>query len=108
MTEESSIVARNCVTIGDDALISWDSLIMDTDFHTIFDSSGSQTNISMPVRIGDKVWIGCRTLILKGVRIADGVVIAAASTVTESITVKNSIAGGNSAKTIRENIAWEL
>ena len=104
---ESSIVSQENITIGDNVLISWDSLIMDTDFHDIYDHNGHQTNKPLPVIIGNKVWIGCRTLILKGVHIADGVVVAAASTVTKSIGVSNSIAGGSPAKILKENIEWK-
>lgn len=107
ITAESSVVVENCITIGDNVLVSWDSLIMDTDFHKIYDLNGDQTNIPMQIIIGNKVWIGCRTIILKGVKIADGVVIAASSTVIKSININNSIAGGNPARVIKENIKWQ-
>lgn len=105
MSAESSIVARECVTIGDNVLVSWDVLIMDTDFHIIYDSKKNQTNYSRPITIGNMVWIGCRSLILKGVNIADGVVVAAASTVNQSIEIPHSIVA-NTATVIRENITW--
>lgn len=103
----SSIVAHKSITIGDNVLISWDSLIIDTDFHKICDLHGFQKNPPMPVIIGNMVWIGCRTLILKGVHIADGVVVAAASNVVRSITTSNSLVAGNPAKVIKENIMWK-
>jgi acetyltransferase-like isoleucine patch superfamily enzyme len=53
------------------------------------------------------VWIGCRTLILKGVDIADGVVLAASTTLTRSIDAQNSIVGGEPARVIKENIRWQ-
>jgi acetyltransferase-like isoleucine patch superfamily enzyme len=106
ITAESSIVAHKNISIGDDVLVSWDSLIMDTDFHKIYDSNGNQTNLPMPVTIGNMVWVGCRSLILKGVNIADGVVVAAASTVNKSIEIPYSMVGGNPAKVIKEDIRW--
>jgi acetyltransferase-like isoleucine patch superfamily enzyme len=116
ITAESAIVAHQSITIGDDVLISWDALVMDTDFHHIYqantmnrgsDDKSSPTNIPMPVTIGNKVWIGCRALILKGVKIADGVVIAAASSVTKSIDIPHAMAGGSPAQVIREGVRWE-
>jgi len=107
MSSASAIVAQRHVSIGDDVLISWDVLIMDGDGHRIYDANGKQRNSPMPVMIGNKVWVGCRTLILKGVHIADGVVVAAASTVSKSITASDSIVAGNPAKVVREHVRWE-
>lgn len=107
ISAESSIIAKSIISIGDDVLISWDSLIMDSDFHDIYDCSENRINPPMPIIIGNKVWIGCRTVILKGVTIADGVVVAATSTVTRPILSPNSIVGGNPARIIREKIKWK-
>ncbi len=104
---ESAIVAQHEVCIGDDALISWDVLIIDTDGHGVYDAAGRRINAPMPVRIGNAVWIGCRSVVLKGVEIADGVVVAAASTLTRSVEVPNAMVGGSPAKIIRENIRWK-
>jgi acetyltransferase-like isoleucine patch superfamily enzyme len=103
---ESAIMAQRSVRIGDDVLISWDVLIMDTDAHRIYDATGSQVNPAKPIRIGNSVWLGCRVVILKGAEIADGVVVAAASTVTRSVDTPNAVVGGNPARVIRENIRW--
>lgn len=108
VTATTLIIAHKSITIGDNVLFAWDTLIMDTDFHKIYDSSENRTNQPRSVKIGNKVWIGCRTVILKGVEVADGVVIGASSTLTKPIKVKNSIVGGNPAKIIRENITWEI
>lgn len=104
---ESAIVADHEVRIGDDALISWDVLIIDTDGHYVYDAAGRRINAPMPVRIGDAVWIGCRSLVLKGVEIADGVVVAAASTLTRSVEAPNVMVGGSPARILRENIRWK-
>lgn len=108
VTATTLIIAHKCITIGDNVLFAWDTLIMDTDFHEIYDSSENRTNQPRPVKIGNKVWIGCRTVILKGVEVADGVVIGASSTLTKPLKVENSVVGGNPAKMIRENITWEI
>jgi acetyltransferase-like isoleucine patch superfamily enzyme len=104
---ESAIVAQDSIRIGDDVLISWDVLIIDTDAHRIYDAAGNHINGAMPIRIGNSVWLGCRSLVLKGVEIADGVVVAAASTVARSLATSNAIAGGNPARVVRENIRWK-
>ncbi|MGL4673104.1 DapH/DapD/GlmU-related protein, partial [Cetobacterium sp.] len=53
-----------------------------------------------PVKIGNNVWIGGRSVICPGVTLGDNVVVAAGSVVTKSFP-NNCIIGGNPAKTIR-------
>lgn len=107
ITAESSVVAAKEVVIGDDVLLSWDALVLDTDFHQLLDSEGKRINQDAPVVIGNRVWVGCRALLLKGARVADGVVIAAGSVVSRSINSENSVAGGSPAVVLREKITWK-
>ncbi|CAN4273158.1 WbbJ Acetyltransferase (isoleucine patch superfamily) [Methylophilaceae bacterium] len=107
ISAESSIVSHKKITVGDDVLISWDVLIMDTDLHEIHAEDGSYINPPQAISIGDKVWIGCRSLVLKGVSISDGMVIAASTTVTKSVESKNAIIGGNPVRVLKENISWK-
>ena len=51
--------------------------------------------------IGKNCFIGCNTLILKGVHLGDGCVIGAGSVVTKDIPPA-CVAAGNPAKIIRE------
>lgn len=107
ITAESAVVAAKEVRIGDDVLFSWDVLVLDTDFHQVLDAQGRHINPDAPVVIGNKVWVGCRSLLLKGIRVADGVVIAAGSVLSRPVETKNSVAGGNPAAVIKENITWK-
>jgi acetyltransferase-like isoleucine patch superfamily enzyme len=79
---------------------------MDCDFHKIYDEKKQVINEDKPVVIGNKVWIGCRCLILKGVTLADGMIIAAASTVSKPVYNPNSIIAGSPAKAVKENVSW--
>lgn len=81
INRNSLIVAEKEVTIGRDCKISWDVFIMDTDQHPL----NSTVPVRQPVTIEDKVWIGCRCTILKGVTIGKGAVIAAGSVVTKDV-----------------------
>ena len=58
------------------------------------------------MNIGNHVWIGENSMVLKGVTIGDGVVIAASSVVTRDIP-PHSLVAGIPAKVIRENIEWK-
>lgn len=75
------IVVRDSVSIGRQVKIGWDVVIMDTDLH----GHSGQPAKTRPVVIGDDVWIGCRALILKGVRIGEGAIIAAGAIVTKDV-----------------------
>ena len=87
---------------GNRCAIWWDVTIMDNDFHYIDDNDNTK-----PVYIGDDVWIGCHSLVLKGVHIGDGAVIAAGSVVTKDVP-SCSVVGGNPAKIIKRDVRWSL
>lgn len=109
VSAESSIVAFHNVKFGNDCLLSWDVLIMDTDFHYITNSDNEIINSPKPIVIGNKVWIGCRSLVLKGSVIPDNCVIGANSIVNQTKpnqTKPNSLWVGNPAKEIKQNINW--
>ncbi len=107
ITAESAVVVRKSVEIGRGVLFSWDVLVMDSDFHCIRSEDGAIINPDSPVRIGDGVWVGCRSLILKGAVIPDGVVVAAASVVSGPCGSARSVIGGNPARILKENVTWE-
>ena len=65
LNRNTEIIAQKEVTIGRDCMIAWDVVIMDTDQHGV----GGAPPVATPVRIGDRVWIGCRAMVLKGVNI---------------------------------------
>lgn len=103
ISANSKILCKESITIGDHCAISWDVQIMDTDFHTLIGTHEK----TIPVEIGNHVWIGSDVLILKGVKIGDGAVIGAGSVVTRSVPPKTLVAG-NPARVIRENVDWHM
>ena len=89
-------------------MISWENLVMDTDFHKIKNIEKSDIiNISKEISIGNNVWIGCRNTILKGSIIMDNSVIGANSLVNKEFKKENVLIAGNPAKILKENIVWE-
>lgn len=97
------IAAYESITIGKNVAISENVTIRDSDNHQII---GSNKQISAPIRIGNKVWIGVNATILKGVNIGEGAIIAANSLVNKDVPPQ-SLAGGVPAKVIRENVHWK-
>ncbi|MCW5905670.1 MAG: acyltransferase [Chitinophagaceae bacterium] len=93
------------IIIGNDVMIGEYSSIRDTTHqYNIRDKSmvfGNDTSI--PIKIGNNVWIGRGCLIMPGTIIEDGVVVAANSLVKGTLKA-NSIYGGNPAKFIKNRI----
>ena len=79
---------------------------MDTDWHKVISTTDYRIlNSSKPINIGNHVWIGCRSLILKGVNIADNVIVAANSTISRSIDEEFVVVGNNGV--LKGNVNWE-
>lgn len=108
LTAESQIICNKKIAFGDGCLISWDVLVMDTDFHKIKDKNSLIINADEEVKIGDKVWVGCRSIILKGTHLGNNVVVAANSCVHGPVEGDNQIVGGNPVRIYKNDISWEL
>ena len=79
---------------------------MDTDFHKIYDEIlNEQINEDEKVTIGNHVWIGCRTVILKGTLIGDNCIVAANSTLSKEFREENVILGRIN-KLIKRGVEW--
>lgn len=107
ITAETAIVATKNIVFGNDCLLSWDNLIMDTDFHTITNKDGEVLNKPEDIVIGDKVWVGCRCLILKGAVIPGNSVIGANSVISTKFEEEHSLYVGIPARKLRDQILWK-
>ena len=105
----TGIYCNDKIEIGNHVLIGAETLIMDTNFHSLDYSirgtskEGYQhkgTINTAPVVIGDNVFIGTRCIINKGVNIGEGAIIAAGSVVVADIPAWE-VWGGNPAKFIK-------
>lgn len=103
----SCIWANNAICIGNNVNIGGDSIIIDSDIHSIsyldrreplIDTTNSK---SAQVTIEDDVFIGTRCIVLKGVHIGARSIIAAGSVVSRSIP-SDCIAGGNPCNVIKK------
>lgn len=99
--DRTEIHAGKRVEIGSGCNISWDVCIMDRDYHKF----NSETEEIKPVKIGNNVWIGCNSILLKGITVGDGAVIAAGSVVVKDVPPA-ALVGGNPAKVLKENVYW--
>ena len=105
ITGRTAVVSDNRITIGKDSLISWDCLLMDTDFHNVI-YQGKPVNNSKAIYLRDHVWIGCRSTILGGADIPENSIVEAGSVLTKTFAEENILLGGNN-RILKKNILWD-
>lgn len=101
----TTIFARTSVEIGENCLFGPGVVIVDNNSHsTSIDpiARRSEEPVEAPIKIGNNVWVGRSSLIMKGVHIGDNSIIAAGSTLTKDVP-DSQMFGGNPARFI-ENL----
>ena len=98
----TAIICNDKILIGNNVMIGGNTVIYDTDFHSIDPEIRLNKNLDKkyalkkPVIIEDNVFIGAHSTILKGVTIGKNSLIGACSVVSKSIP-PNEIWAGNPA-----------
>lgn len=96
----TSIRSADSIDIGDSTMIASDVVITDSDWHGIYDRT-DYVATPKPVKIHKNVWIGERSIILKGTQIGENSIIGAGSVVHGDIP-PNSVYAGNPAKEVKK------
>jgi len=96
----ASITSFKKVSIGNNVLIGANVFITDSDWHGIPLEKRAENGICKEVIIGNGVWVGANSIILKGVIIGDNSVVGAGSVVTKNLP-ENVIAAGNPCEVIK-------
>ena len=114
--DHTRIWAADSVKIGNNVLIAHNVNIFDNDTHptNYIERRDDAENIifhgrrmdypslcSKPIKIEDDVWIGCNSIILKGVTIGYCSIVAAGSVVTNDVP-PNTMVAGNPARVIKK------
>mgnify|MGYP002402020210 CR=1 FL=1 len=94
------ITAAKSIVIGANTMIAAECTITDSDWHGLYNRT-RPFRCTKPVRLGDNVWLGARTMICKGVTIGDNSVIGAGSVVASDIPA-NVVAAGNPARVVKQ------
>lgn len=89
--------AYNKLFIGDNCRIGWDSVIMDTSFHSLKLESGGRTKGYGSIVIGNNVWIPSFCRVMAGAKIPDEIVFGSGSYISKDYTniPPKSLVAGN-------------
>ena len=96
------------VIIGKNCLFSFNIDIWASDSHSIFDKDTKKLlNWGKSIVIGDHVWVGMKSCILKNSHIANDCIVGAHSVVAGQFTESNCAIAGNPAKIVKRGISWD-
>jgi acetyltransferase-like isoleucine patch superfamily enzyme len=100
------IMAATQVRIGARCMISWNCSIFDSIGHRMWLEGQDEMEMEAPITIGDDVWIGPYTVIMKGVNIGNNCVVGAGSVVRRDVP-PNTLVYGNPARPAGKVARWE-
>lgn len=112
---EGYINTKMGLTIGNSTMIGHKSTIMDYDGHPILPVDKINTHVpsqesyggkGTSILIGNNIWIGFESAVLKGAKINDGAIVGARSVITDNRD-SNTISAGNPARTLKEGVTWQ-
>jgi acetyltransferase-like isoleucine patch superfamily enzyme len=95
---------NNKLKIGEYCALASGIKIRSTDGHDVL-SEGQRVNFAKDIVIGDRVWFGDNVTVLKGVTVGNDSVLGIDAVVTRPVP-PNSIAAGNPARVVKQNITW--
>lgn len=97
---------RKHVIIGSDAMFASRVVLRTADPHLVYSALTHQRiNPSASIWVGDHVWLGEDTLLLKGAKVGSGSILAARAVVTKDVP-SNSTAAGVPARIVGNGIFW--
>lgn len=100
----SLIICHKEITLGTFDRISWGCTLMDTDQHALVDGDGNRVNPDREIVFGNNVWMGCHTIVTKGVCLADDTTVAAGSRLAGRYEESMTVLAGNPATVVRRGV----
>jgi acetyltransferase-like isoleucine patch superfamily enzyme len=96
------------ISIGNDCMFSSGIILRNGDSHAIINSeTNNRINHAKSINIGNHVWMGADSKVLKGTIIGDNSIIATGAIASGNYSLNNSIYGGVPAKKLRDGIDWK-
>lgn len=106
-TAALKLICYNKIEFGDNTLIGWDCLFMDTDFHKIKHLKENDKG-HIPygtIKIGNNCWFALKNIILKNTTLPDNIIVSANSLLNKQYDISPfSLIAGSPAKFIRGDV----
>lgn len=94
--------------IGKNCMIGHDVTILNTDAHPVFDINSHRiVNFVHGIIIGDHVWLGSKSSILKNTIVADDCIVGYGAVVSGKFATSHCAIAGNPAKIVKCGITWD-
>lgn len=100
-------LVSNCkITFGNHARLGWGTVIMDTNFHPLYDMEKQKFKKAFsPIEIGDYNWFGLQCFIMHGVRTPERCIFGARSVVTRGGQYESyCVHGGSPIRVLTRNV----
>lgn len=95
------------ISVGKLCMFSYNVIMRNTDSHKVIRlADGLIVNAPKSISLGDHVWIGYGSIILKGVQIGENSIIAAGSVVTKDCP-SNAVTAGCPSRIVKTGITWD-
>ena len=94
------------IKIGSNCLLSNNIELHTSDYHSILNKDNQRINPAKSIIIENHVWIGLKSIILKGTIIKENSIVAAGSLVNHQFNENNILIAGSPASIKKSNISW--
>lgn len=97
------ILCNRSITFGYDNLLGWNITLLDSDGHNTYHKGVFQEPMKV-ITLGNHVWLGANSTILKGVSLADNTIIPYGSVIHKSNDEKYVVFQN---KVLKSEITWK-
>lgn len=100
-----TICCHDRIEIGGKTVISWNTQIIDKDFHYILDmEKGATRSDHKPIKIGSGSWLCTGSIVLKGAILPDGCILSAGAVLNRAFAEQNCLLLGNPATIVKKGV----
>lgn len=109
-TAKLRLVSYRSIKFGQSTRMGWDTLIMDTNFHPLYDIKNKKfKRASGPIEIGDYNWFGTQCRIMHSTITPERCIFGMNTTVTRNCIKKSyCVMGGEPVRVLSENVIRDL
>lgn len=104
----TTVLCKKQIIIGNCVMTGWNVLISDGDGHPVYNSHGTRMNEDKTIVIGNNVWLGANSTILKGANVNDGSIVGMGSIVNKGFSESNVIIAGIPGKIVKKDVFWHV